>query len=200
MKRAFALHLKRYFWAYLLAGVFSVSIWTWVIPAKTKPKAKERVGVFVAAKVVDQEKMKARILAQGDDTLLEAEIYVQDPDSLYFGPSIQSSGRRSSDFYLLPSDIGDDWIRSLCPGFSDIAWEETFPELGEPYHIGEQCYGRKVELRDYLSEETDQEKDYYLFLNRYSKNFGSFYVPPEKSAESSHGIEAIHALFGGKSS
>ena len=96
-------HLIYFSWLYVITLIFSIALWLWVLPAKTKIKASEKVGVFVGIKTIDDIALKEKIM-NNDQELLDTIIYYQDVDNYYFTSYLQSAGKQSSDFFIFSFD------------------------------------------------------------------------------------------------
>ena len=192
-------HLIYFSWLYVITLIFSIALWLWVLPAKTKIKASEKVGVFVGIKTIDDIALKEKIM-NNDQELLDTIIYYQDVDNYYFTSYLQSAGKQSSDFFILPSSISNDLIQTLCISFTPDEWSAEFNNVTDFKKIDEKAYGILLNKNDeslnkIFSFDDEKDEDYYLFINRKSNNFKGFYEPNNKQIKTDHALKAIHTII-----
>jgi len=193
-------HFLYFGWIYILIALISVIFSLWVLPAKTKLKSYEKVGIFLAIKTYSGEVLKNTIL-NNDDSLLAVDIYAENPDNYYFASYLQSAGKQSSDIFITSRNaISEQYIQSYCAFLDANKWQNEFDKANDLLMINDRVYGFKLDknnslLESSLSFNDEVEEDFYLLINRESKNFGDFYIKDGKKKESDHALKAIHAMI-----
>lgn len=192
-------HIKSYYWCYLLALLLPIALWTWVIPAKVAPTKAETVNVFVGAKTVESDLVQAVMEEKADPGVLKMDVFQCDPEYSLFGTVIGSAGKEQCDFFILsPSSVDINVIHSLMGFLPEESWRAEFPEASEMFVSESRTYGFLLNdimpsLDSYITLDDEKYSDYYVFLNRESKNFGSFFQAEE--SESGNALAALHALL-----
>lgn len=193
-------HFLYFGWVYLIIAAISIALSLWILPAKTRLKSYEKVGIFLAIQTYNGEVLKNKIL-ENDDSLLDVDVYAENPTNYYFASYLQSAGKQSSDFFITSKTaINEEYIQSYCAFLSTEKWRGEFVHAEELLTINERNYGFKLDknnpvLQSALSFEDEVEEDFYLLINRNSKNFGDFYCKEENTKESDHALKAIHTLI-----
>lgn len=192
-------HFLYFGWLYIIAIIFSIALTMWILPAKTRLKSYEKVGIFLGAKTYDENVLKENILAS-DDSLLAVDVYAQDPNNFYYVSYLQSAGKQSCDFFILPkSSISDDLVQTLCLFKDEADWKNEFNINTDLIVINNRIYGFILNkdnqiLIDAIGFDDENNDEYCLYLNRNSKNLGNF----NSINESNHALKAIHTLLGDK--
>ena len=193
-------HFLYFGWIYVLIAALSVILSLWLLPAKTRLKAYEKVGIFLAIKTYDGEVLKDNILEK-DNSLLSVDIYAESPDNYYFASYLQSAGKQSSDIFITSKTaISEKYIQSYCAFLDVNKWQNEFSHADELLSIDGRAYGFKLDksnavLNSALTFDDEADEDFYLLINRNSKNFGEFYIKDGSEAESNHALTAIHTLI-----
>ena len=199
-KKIIKVHFLFFGWVYVLIAIISIVLSLWLLPAKTQLKSYEKVGIFLAIKTYDETVLKENVLAN-DDSLLSVEIYAESPANYYFASYLQSAGKQSSDIFITSKNaINDEYIQSYCAFLDASKWQEEFLKAEELLAINGRNYGFKLDknnpiLESALSFEDEADEDFYLLINRNSKNFGDFYVKSGNQVESNHALKAVHTLI-----
>lgn len=201
MNKSIRRHIFRYGFVYLLLIVLSIALWTWLVPAKVRYKANEKVGIFVGVKSGDESLFTSVIEKEEIETIKQINVYTSDPSYSLFGTMISSVGQHSCDFFLLPIGYFDkNIISSLCLEIDESLLKETFGDKYDCYSLDSKTYGLKLFkedgslfLNDFISYEDELSKEYILVFNKTSMNNMSLHK--DNNGETDNGVKAARALL-----
>lgn len=197
-------HLRHYWAVYLAFAILCPLLVDWGVSARIAVKKNEKVTLFVAAKSMDEEAMKKRIL-EGDPTLEEVKTLSYDPSDSSFRSYLTSAGVIGTDFVLLPPEAYNDTIiQTYFLPLELGKWNASLGTSLSAVEVAKQDYGfllyDKAQgisfLDSYLSYDDEKGASYGLFINRESVNFQSLFTV--SSTQSDHALKALKTLLGGK--
>lgn len=190
---------KRYWFVYLAIIVFSIALWSWLIPAKNRYSSKEKIGIFAAIKSGD-ENLFSQVIKGDNSNVKEVDVFSSVPSDSLFGISLSSKGKTSSDFFILPSSGYDEnLIMSLCAPLDNDKLLSAFGNGYDLFELNRRTYGLKLfkdgetYLNSFLTYDDEESKEYILVFNRLSKNNSSIYNA--NGEETNNGVLAAKALL-----
>ena len=201
MNKSIKRHIYRYGFVYILLIVISIALWTWLVPAKVRYKAEEKVGIFAGVKSGDESLFVSVIVEKKIETIKQVDVYTSDSDYYLFGTMISSIGQYSCDFFILPLGYFDDnIITSLCLEIDETILKKTFGDKYDCYSLDSKSYGIKLfkedgtlYLADFIGYEDEPTKQFVLVFNKSSVNNMSLHA--DNMGKTNNGVDSVKALL-----